>query len=56
MGMSKPIKREGGFAEFVSIPNTNIYEITKRIRYKRGICIGTNRRFIARSLTWENKL
>ena len=36
MGMSKPIKREGGFAEFVSIPNTNIYEIPKKLDTKEA--------------------
>lgn len=31
LGMSKPIKREGGFAEYVSIPDKNIYEIPKEL-------------------------
>tara|TARA_B100001123_G_scaffold441547_1_gene582982 strand:+ start:128 stop:1132 length:1005 start_codon:yes stop_codon:yes gene_type:complete len=29
LGMNKPIERQGGFAEYVSIPNKNIYELPK---------------------------
>jgi len=29
--MSKPIERQGGFAEYVSIPNQNIYELPKTL-------------------------
>ena len=36
MGMSIPIKREGGFAEFVSIPDKNIYEIPKELDIKEA--------------------
>ena len=31
LGMSKPIKREGGLAEYVSIPDKNIYKIPKEL-------------------------
>ena len=36
LGMSKPIKREGGLAEFVSIPDKNIYEIPKLLDTKEA--------------------
>ncbi len=36
IGMSKPLKREGGLAEFVSIPNTNIYEIPSSLDVKEA--------------------
>ncbi len=29
LGMNKPIERQGGFAELVSVPNKNIYELPK---------------------------
>ena len=31
LGMNRPIERQGGFAEYVSIPNKNIYELPKNI-------------------------
>ena len=31
LGMSKPIKKQGGFAEYVSIPDKNIYELPKNL-------------------------
>jgi 2-desacetyl-2-hydroxyethyl bacteriochlorophyllide A dehydrogenase len=31
LGMNKPIERQGGFAEYVSIPNQNIYELPKTL-------------------------
>ena len=31
LGMSRPVKRQGGFAEYVSIPNKNIYELPKNL-------------------------
>ena len=36
LGMSKPIKREGGLAEYVSIPDKNIYEIPKGLNTKEA--------------------
>ena len=36
LGMSKPIKREGGLAEYVSIPDKNIYEIPKSLDIKEA--------------------
>ena len=36
LGMSKPIKREGGLAEYVSIPDQNIYEIPKNLDTKEA--------------------
>ena len=36
LGMSKPIKREGGLAEYVSIPDKNIYEIPKTLNTKEA--------------------
>ena len=36
LGMSKPIKREGGLAEYVSIPDKNIYEIPKALDTKEA--------------------
>jgi threonine dehydrogenase-like Zn-dependent dehydrogenase len=36
LGMSKPIKREGGLAEYVSIPDKNIYEIPKGLDTKEA--------------------
>ena len=31
LGMNKPIERQGGFAEYVSIPDKNIYELPKKL-------------------------
>ena len=31
LGMNKPIERQGGFAEYVSIPDKNIYELPKNL-------------------------
>ena len=42
VGMSKPIQREGGLAEFISIPDKNIYVIDQKIRYKRSSFSRTN--------------
>jgi len=36
LGMNKPIERQGGFAEYVSIPNQNIYELPKTIDIKEA--------------------
>ncbi len=36
LGMSKPIERQGGFAEYVSIPNHNIYELPKTLDIKEA--------------------
>jgi threonine dehydrogenase-like Zn-dependent dehydrogenase len=36
LGMNKPIERQGGFAEYVSIPNQNIYELPKTINIKEA--------------------
>jgi threonine dehydrogenase-like Zn-dependent dehydrogenase len=36
LGMSKPIKREGGLAEYVSIPDKNIYKIPKELNIKEA--------------------
>ena len=36
LGMNKPIERQGGFAEYVSIPNKNIYELPKNISMKEA--------------------
>jgi threonine dehydrogenase-like Zn-dependent dehydrogenase len=36
VGMSQPIQREGGLAEFISIPNKNIYEISEKINIKEA--------------------
>ena len=36
VGMSKPTQREGGLAEFVSIPNKNIYVITEKLETKEA--------------------
>ena len=32
LGMNRPIERQGGFAEYVSIPNKNIYELPKELK------------------------
>jgi len=36
LGMNKPIVRQGGFAEYVSIPNQNIYELPKTLDIKEA--------------------
>ena len=36
LGMNKPIERQGGFAEYVSIPNQNIYELPKTLEMKEA--------------------
>ena len=36
LGMNKPIERQGGFAEYVSIPNQNIYELPKTLDIKEA--------------------
>ena len=36
LGMNKPIERQGGFAEYVSIPNQNIYELPKNLNMKEA--------------------
>ena len=34
--MNRPIERQGGFAEFVSIPDKNIYELPKNLEMKEA--------------------
>ena len=36
LGMNKPIERQGGFAEYVSIPDKNIYELPKSLNIKEA--------------------
>jgi 2-desacetyl-2-hydroxyethyl bacteriochlorophyllide A dehydrogenase len=36
LGMNKPIERQGGFAEYVSIPDKNIYELPKTLEMKEA--------------------
>jgi len=36
LGMNKPIERQGGFAEYVSIPDKNIYELPKKLEIKEA--------------------
>jgi len=36
LGMNRPIERQGGFAEYVSIPNQNIYELPKTLEMKEA--------------------
>jgi len=36
LGMNRPIERQGGFAEYVSIPNKNIYELPKNLDMKEA--------------------
>jgi len=36
LGMNKPIERQGGFAEYVSIPNKNIYELPNNLSMKEA--------------------
>ena len=36
LGMNRPTERQGGFAEYVSIPDKNIYELPKRLKMKEA--------------------
>ena len=36
LGMNRPIVRQGGFAEYVSIPDKNIYELPKALEIKEA--------------------
>ena len=36
LGMNRPIERQGGFAEYVSIPDKNIYELPKNVNIKEA--------------------
>tara|TARA_Y100000590_G_C15625358_1_gene979158 strand:+ start:87 stop:1091 length:1005 start_codon:yes stop_codon:yes gene_type:complete len=36
LGMNKPIERQGGFAEYVSIPDKNIYELPKNLNMQEA--------------------
>ena len=36
LGMNKPIERQGGFAEYVSIPDKNIYDLPKNLSIKEA--------------------
>ena len=36
LGMNRPVERQGGFAEFVSIPNKNIYELPKNLNMEEA--------------------
>ena len=36
LGMNRPIERQGGFAEYVSIPDQNIYELPKTLEIKEA--------------------
>ena len=36
LGMNKPIERQGGFAEYVSIPNNNVYELPQSLDIKEA--------------------
>jgi len=36
LGMNKPIERQGGFAEYVSIPDQNIYELPKGLKIEEA--------------------
>jgi len=36
LGMNRPIERQGGFAEYVSIPDKNIYELPKNLETKEA--------------------
>ena len=36
LGMNRPLERQGGFAEYVSIPNKNIYELPKNLSMKEA--------------------
>jgi threonine dehydrogenase-like Zn-dependent dehydrogenase len=36
LGMNRPIERQGGFAEYVSIPDRNVYELPKTLEMKEA--------------------
>ena len=36
LGMNRPIERQGGFAEYVSIPDKNVYELPKNLDMKEA--------------------
>ena len=36
LGMNRPVERQGGFAEYVSIPDKNIYELPKNLDIKEA--------------------
>jgi threonine dehydrogenase-like Zn-dependent dehydrogenase len=36
LGMNRPIERQGGFAEYVSIPDKNVYELPKQLNIKEA--------------------
>ena len=36
LGMNKPIERQGGFAEYVSIPDKNIHELPQKLNMKEA--------------------
>ena len=36
IGMNKPIVREGGLAEFVSVPDKNIYNLPNNLEIKKA--------------------
>ena len=36
LGMNKPIERQGGFAELVSVPNKNIYELPEKLNMDKA--------------------
>ena len=36
LGMNRPTERQGGFAEYVSIPDKNIYELPKGLKMKEA--------------------
>ena len=36
LGMNKPLERQGGFAEYVSIPDQNVYELPKTLEMKEA--------------------
>ena len=36
LGMNRPFERQGGFAEYVSIPDKNIYELPKNLDMKEA--------------------
>ena len=36
LGMNRPIERQGGFAEYVSIPDKNIYELPEKLDMKEA--------------------
>ena len=36
LGMNRPIERQGGFAEYVSIPEKNIYELPKNVSLREA--------------------